>query len=185
MNNPSLAWSDDDLIASCRDGDQRAWNVLVEKYKNLVYSVPVKYHLSPEDAADVFQAVWMELYSELFNLRQPGALRGWLVTVATHKCYQLKRRLAANTELVESDQIDPTILFPEQKQQIERTQMLMDAINLLPERCQRMVRMLFFSDPPMSYSAVAGKLNLAEGSIGFIRGRCLKKLRSALEQMGF
>jgi RNA polymerase sigma factor (sigma-70 family) len=90
MNNPSLAWSDDDLIASCRDGDQRAWNVLVEKYKNLVYSVPVKYHLSPEDAADVFQAVWMELYSELFNLRQPGALRGWLVTVATHKCYQLR-----------------------------------------------------------------------------------------------
>jgi DNA-directed RNA polymerase specialized sigma subunit len=84
-----------------------------------------------------------------------------------------------------SAQIDPTILFPEQKQQIERTQMLMDAINLLPERCQRMVRMLFFSDPPMSYSAVAGKLNLAEGSIGFIRGRCLKKLRSALEQMGF
>lgn len=185
MMPPSLTLSDEELVAACREGDQDAWNTLVEKYKNLVYSVPVKYRLSPEDAADIFQAVWMELYAELFRLRQPGALRGWLLKVTTHKCYQLKRKFPSRGEAVETEQVDPRILFPEWQLELERAQMLRDAIELLPERCQEMLRMLFFSDPPLPYSVVAERLSLAEGSIGFIRARCLKKLRGALEQMGF
>ena len=52
-------------------------------------------------------------------------------------------------------------------------------------RCQEMIRLLFFSDPPLPYNEVAQRLGLATGSIGFIRGRCLKKLQSVLEDMGF
>lgn len=45
--------------------------------------------------------------------------------------------------------------------------------------------MLFFDDPPRAYDEVARTLSLAKGSIGFIRGRCMDKLRSALEEAGF
>jgi DNA-directed RNA polymerase specialized sigma24 family protein len=37
----------------------------------------------------------------------------------------------------------------------------------------------------LPYAEVATRLGLAEGSIGFIRGRCLKKLRQTLESMAF
>jgi DNA-directed RNA polymerase specialized sigma24 family protein len=48
-----------------------------------------------------------------------------------------------------------------------------------------MVQLLFYQDPPVPYAEVARQMGLAEGSIGFIRGRCLEKLRTFLEQKGF
>jgi DNA-directed RNA polymerase specialized sigma24 family protein len=48
-----------------------------------------------------------------------------------------------------------------------------------------MIRMLFFEQPPLRYAEVAQRLHLAPGSIGFIRGRCLKRLKQVLEKKGF
>ena len=48
-----------------------------------------------------------------------------------------------------------------------------------------MVRLLFYEQPPLPYNEVARRLGLATGSIGFIRGRCLQKLRAQLKAAGF
>ena len=48
-----------------------------------------------------------------------------------------------------------------------------------------MIGMLFFESPSRPYEEVAKELGLATGSIGFIRGRCLKKLRERLKKEGF
>jgi len=45
--------------------------------------------------------------------------------------------------------------------------------------------MLFFEGSARPYQEIAKELGIATGSIGFIRGRCLKKLRQALEKGGF
>src|SRR3974377_1861876 len=90
--SPSPAWSDEDLVAECLSGSQQAWTALVSKYKNLVYSVPVRNRMNPEDAADVFQSVWFELHGELHRLRNPGAVRSWLMTVAANQCYRWKKK---------------------------------------------------------------------------------------------
>ncbi|HLK18666.1 MAG TPA: sigma-70 family RNA polymerase sigma factor [Bryobacteraceae bacterium] len=187
LSKPERSWSDEELLQECLQGNEQAWGALIDKYRNLVYSVPVKYRMPPEDAADVFQAVWTDLFSELPRLRSAGALRSWLITVAGHKCYQWKRKesirnLGSSPGL---EPVDPQATFVDWRQQVEREQMLRDAIEELPERCREMVRLLFYQQPPSPYKEVADRLGLAEGSIGFIRGRCLKKLRTALETMGF
>ena len=185
---PTAAWNDRDLVRECLSGNQQAWAAIVEKYKGLVYSVPVRYRMSPQDAADVFQEVWFDLYSELPNLREPGALRGWLITVAWHKCYQWKLRLRRQEKSAgefEGELVSEGTSFLDWKERLEQEQLLREAVKTLPDRCRVMVEMLFFQDPPVPYADVARQLGLAEGSIGFIRGRCLKKLRAALEQMGF
>jgi RNA polymerase sigma factor (sigma-70 family) len=184
---PERSWSDEVLLTQCLQGNEQAWGALVDKYRNLVYSVPVKYRMPPEDAADVFQAVWTDLFSELPRLRSAGALRSWLITVAGHKCYQWKRQQGIRNRGAEpgAEPTDPQATFVEWRQEVEREQMLRDAIDELPERCREMVSLLFYQQPPLPYKEVADRLGLAEGSIGFIRGRCLKKLRTALENMGF
>jgi len=48
-----------------------------------------------------------------------------------------------------------------------------------------MIRLLFFVEPAVPYREVARRLGLATGSIGFIRGRCLRRLQKTLQQMGF
>ena len=68
---------------------------------------------------------------------------------------------------------------------LQQEQLVRDAVSELSPRCERLVRMLFFENPPRPYQDIAKKLDLATGSIGFIRGRCLSKLRKQLEKMGF
>ncbi len=63
--------------------------------------------------------------------------------------------------------------------------MIREAIEQIPPRCRQMIELLFFEHPPLGYTEVAARLHLAKGSIGFIRGRCLKRLKRILEEKGF
>lgn len=187
---PSRTWDDAALVAACQAGDERAWSALIAKYKQLVYSVPRKYRMSDEDAADIFQAVWIELYNELPKLRNANSIRGWLLTVASHQAFHLKRKSVtrAQREGAEFDEeLAPVAAEPEPDllQEAEREQTLREAIAQLSSRCQEMVRLLFYQEPPMPYAQVAERLGLAIGSIGFIRGRCLQRLQKFLRDGGF
>jgi RNA polymerase sigma factor (sigma-70 family) len=169
-------------------GNEQAWSTLIGKYKNLIYSIPMKYGASPEDAADIFQSVCLELFSELPRLRKTAALRSWLITVTAHQSFHWKRKVRrrAEDELTplgeETLGMDPS---PDLIEQVEREQMLREAVAQLPARCQEMIRLLFYQQPQVSYRDVAQRLGLATGSIGFIRGRCLKRLQRTLEKAGF
>jgi RNA polymerase sigma factor (sigma-70 family) len=181
--------SDEKLIKACLKGDAEAWAALIDKYKNLIYSIPVKFGMY-QDAADIFQAVCVDLMSELPNLREHRALPKWLIQTCYHRCLQQRRLAGRHVELEPehaekpADNAEPTL--PEQMLvQLEQEQLLRDVIAEMPERCERMIQMLFFETPARPYDEVAKELGLATGSIGFIRGRCLAQLKKQLEKKGF
>ena len=185
---PDRTWSDERLIRGCLKGDDRSWSALIDKYKNLIYSIPLKYGATPEDAADIFQSVCLELFNELPRLRKRASFRSWLITVTAHQAFHWKRRTRRRAE----DELTPaaeetleTEPVPDVVEQVEREQVLRDAIAELPPRCRDMITMLFFQEPQLPYRDVARQLGLAVGSIGFIRGRCLKRLQRMLEGRGF
>ncbi len=187
---PDIAWSDERLVGQCLKGDERAWAALIDKYKNLIYSIPIKYGAAREDAADLFQAVCLELFSELPKLRKAGALRSWLISITVHKAFHWKKKARRRSD-IESPGMDQDLIeqsAPESRafiEELEREQMVRDAVSRLPARCKEMVRLLFYEQPPIPYAEVSQRLGLATGSIGFIRGRCLKRLQKLLDDMGF
>jgi hypothetical protein len=71
--------SDQQLVRDCLIGKATAWSDLIFRYKNLIFSIPIRYGFSEEDSADIFQAVCMDLLAELHSLREPKALAGWLI----------------------------------------------------------------------------------------------------------
>jgi RNA polymerase sigma factor (sigma-70 family) len=182
------AAEDEKLVQACLNGDENAWNRLIDKYKRLIYSVPVKYGLSPEDSADIFQNVCVDLFTNLAKLRKVESLRSWLITVATHKCFHHKRQQRQDVELDAMEQEVAEDLAPATEmvlQEVQEEQAVRDALQRLTPRCAELVRMLFFEQPPVPYNEVAQKLGLATGSIGFIRGRCLSRLQKILAELGF
>ncbi len=187
---PDAAWSDERLVSRCLKGDELAWAALIDKYKNLIFSIPIKDGANSEDAADLFQAVCLELFSELPKLRKAGSVRSWLISVTLHKAFHWKRRRRRQSDL-ESTGVDPDDLelkTPETRaviEELEREQMVREAVESLPARCREMIRMLFYEQPPVPYKELSQRLGLAAGSIGFIRGRCLKRLQKRLDEMGF
>jgi RNA polymerase sigma factor (sigma-70 family) len=188
MNVPGTDWSNTRLVEECLRGNEQAWNVLVDRYKGLVYSIPFRYGAMQQDAADIFQAVCLDLFSELPRLRDAEALQGWLIRVTTHKCYRWKRQqpaLSTEWDEQEVEQVSTGGLPPDLMAELEQEQLIREALTELPPRCRQMIELLFFEQPPLPYDEVARRLRLAKGSIGFIRGRCLKRLKDILETKGF
>jgi RNA polymerase sigma factor (sigma-70 family) len=180
-------WPDDRLVAECLKGNEKAWSALLDKYKNLIFSIPIKMEMY-DDAADIFQAVCLDLLSDLPRLREPRALPKWLMQTCYHKCLQYQRRAERHVPLDEGQEdssASSASLPDDMLAQLEREQIVRDAMTELNPRCERLVRMLFFESPPRPYQEIASQLGIATGSIGFIRGRCLWKLRKQLEKKGF
>jgi len=183
---------DEQLIGRCLKGDQEAWSALIDRYKNLIYSIPMKLGMH-QDAGDIFQSVCVDLLSELPRLREHRALPKWLMQTCYHKCLHYQRAADRLVELApegaDSNAAPPASsaddLPEDMLVQLEQEQILRDAISELPEKCERMVRLLFFEFPPRPYENIAEELGMATGSIGAIRGRCLAYLRKHLEKRGF
>jgi len=185
--NPMADWSEARLVKKCLDGDEAAWSALIDRYKNLIFSIPIKYRMSREEATDVFQMVCLELLSELPRIREPKALPKWILLVTTHKCYHLKNQDRRNQEKTEGfAKTLQKALPPEAEtivQQAESEQQVREAISSLPHRCQKLIRLLFFEEPARPYDEVAIMLGLARGSVGFTRQQCLDRLRRKMEEI--
>src|ERR1700737_882040 len=91
-SSADVSWSDTLLVGECLRGNQTAWGALIDKYKNLIYSIAIRRGFSQDDATDIFQTVAAQLLSELTRLRQPEALSSWLIQVTSHKCLQWQRQ---------------------------------------------------------------------------------------------
>jgi RNA polymerase sigma factor (sigma-70 family) len=175
-------------VKECLSGNEAAWSQLIDKYKALIYSIPIKYNLPLHEAADVFQATCVELLVRLPELRQPRALPKWLMQVAHHECYRVKRlsqRVVSRDGEKDTPEPETPPIAESLVQQTQEEQMLREAMAVLTPQCRRLVEMLFFESPSRPYAQVAAELGLALGSIGFTRQKCIERLRRQLEELGF
>lgn len=168
------------LVVRATEGDQRAWNEIVERFAPLVYAICTRYRLGSHDIEDVGQTVWLLLVEHLDKLREPAALPGWLATTTTRECLRVVKAASRSEwrgsgqddslQFVDDRAIDEEILMA------ERNAVLRELFAELPVRCQQLLSMLM-SDPPDSYATIHQALGIPIGSIGPQRARCLDRLR--------
>jgi RNA polymerase sigma factor (sigma-70 family) len=173
--NPALT-----LVIRARDGDERAWAALVERYAPLIWSLCRRYRLDATEAADVGQNVWLLLVNQLGKIRDPAALPGWLATTTRRECQRVLNIAqvphAARYELDAENILDGKADTIEQGLlAAERDAALREAFTHLPPRDQQLIALLI-EDPPVPYAEISTRLGIAVGSIGPIRRRCLDKL---------
>src|SRR5215467_696345 len=158
------------LVERARDGDQHAWNELVERYAPLVWSVCNRYQLNRTDIDDVGQTVWLLLVEQLGNLRVSAALPGWLATTTTRECLRVLR--AARRYDLADPQADSLVpagtdhaLIEQEVLAAELNASLRAAFADLPPRCRQLLSMLL-SDSPLPYAKISSTLEIPIGSIG-------------------
>jgi RNA polymerase sigma factor (sigma-70 family) len=169
-----------DLVRRAQNGEQQAWDELVERYAPLIWSICRRFRLEGADAEDVSQAVWLTLVSSLDRLRDPAALPGWLVTTTQRECGRARRAAGTRSEsryvLATEDLPDTEIAAVEEELlRAERNAAFRDALTRLPPGYQQLLTLLM-ADPPVPYAEISAKLGIATGSIGPTRRRCLDRL---------
>jgi RNA polymerase sigma factor (sigma-70 family) len=180
----SIRWTDARLVRGCVTGNHDAWSALVGKYKNLIFSIPLKYGFSREEAADIFQVVCTELLSQLPRFRDARDLPKWIVKATALICYHRKREEPNNQPRAgEISRWFQEPLPPEAERivhMVEPEQALRNAMSELTPQCRQLVRSLFFEQPARSYEEIAQELGLARNSLRFARQPSLGQLRRKL-----
>jgi RNA polymerase sigma factor (sigma-70 family) len=188
---PSPARSDRELLAACLQGDAAAWEALIARYQRLIYSIPIKMGLSPNDAADVFQSVCLKLLEHISTLRNQDKISSWLTITTRRESWRLalqRRRehvLASYESNDGADELselpDRQVPLDEQQARSEQQEILRQAVEQLPERCRQLIKLLFYSRADLSYDEIARQLDIPRDSMGPTRARCLAKLKKLLE----
>src|ERR1700751_2816841 len=132
------ATSDEQLIHRCLDADQQAWAALIDRYKNLIYSIPMKLGMH-QDAGDIFQAVCLSWLANLSQLRKERALPKWLIQTGYHECLRHQRAAGRTVGLDSSDIETPVDAKPLAENVVietEEEQTLRAAVSEMPQRCR-------------------------------------------------
>ena len=177
--------SDWELLQRCRKGSEAAFQQIVKRYERLVFAVALRYGLLDDDAADVAQQTFTLMLAQMDSFHAESNLKGWLGTVARRQSWRCLQRydheqIESPESLVEiSERLQ--IQFTTPPSDIFVLEWLHESMAQLGGRCQQLLYALYFEATKPSYDEIVAQLNIAKGSIGPTRRRCLQKLRVYLE----
>jgi RNA polymerase sigma factor (sigma-70 family) len=164
------------LVARCRDGDESAWALLVERFSRYVYAISSQgFRLSRHDAEDVFQDVFARAYENLPKLRNDDAVRPWLAQLTRRLCID---RLREATREVPAEDLEPDGL-DDVIEMLDEAMSVRDGLAKIGEPCGDMLDRFYARD--QSYRTIGDELDLPAGTIASRISRCLEKLKGAME----
>lgn len=165
------------------DGDAGAGGELVDLLTPVLWHTARAYRVDTSTAEDVVQNAWLALARRREHVRDPQAVLAWLLVT-------VRRDAARTAASARAAAVDPEPLLAARPDPApgpaatvideDRARRLWLAVSRLSERCQRLLRVIAFSDRP-DYASLSVDLGMPLGSIGPTRGRCLKKLRESLD----
>jgi RNA polymerase sigma-70 factor (ECF subfamily) len=89
---------DFELIKRARDGDDSAFNLVVQTYRKRILGTIARLIGRPEDVEDVGQEVFLRLYFSLDQLRTPEMFEPWLYRLTVNAAYDYLRRQRRRSE---------------------------------------------------------------------------------------
>ena len=164
-----------ELLTACRAGDPEAWELLVERYERLVFSVALRNGVTREEAADITQMTFIALLESIGKLREEQRVASWLMSVARRLAWRQRRRSDRERLGLEG------VSWPDDAIATwERVTVVHEGLQRLGRACRDLIQALYFDPASPSYAAVAERLGRPIGGIGPMRARCLQRLRSLL-----
>ncbi|HQU70816.1 MAG TPA: sigma-70 family RNA polymerase sigma factor [Calditrichia bacterium] len=165
---------DQKLIAEAREGKDKAFEQLLNKYRNLVYHVMIKMVRNPQEAEDLTQEAFIKAFKALTSFNEDYAFSTWLMKIATNNCIDHLRKKKLKTLSIDEPvqykdepvKIEVPDHEPTPEHQLlnrERSAMINNAIDGLPERYRHVI--LLRHKEEKSYEEIAEILKLPLGTV--------------------
>ena len=158
---------------------------IVERYCGMLAAIGHQFHLTPEEREDAAQSTWLQLFRHIEQIRNPDCVGGWLATTMRRQCISVhRRRYLENpvSDLPESSAGSATSDLADAVAHRQAVKRLHEAVDRLPDRERRLIQLQLDPAQPR-YAEISRSLGMPVGSIGPIRGRALRKLRSLLRDL--
>lgn len=141
--------TDTDIIRLVLGGDRQSYSLLVDRYRNYVFTVVLRYIKVREDAEEVAQDVFVKAYRSLADFRGASKFSTWLYTIATTSCLTFLRKKKPETHSLDqehvaeaADSIDSG-MRANQVEQKSKVEMVNRAIGLLSPDDARVITLFY------------------------------------------
>lgn len=188
LRTPDIA--DGVLAQQSLAGDQLAFESLVKRYNGPLFNFICRFLGDYDQASDILQQVFLQLYISLPNLRTGEPLKAWLFQVARNRCLdELRKKRAIHFSDLESstdeDDVSPLAAMPDTgplpEEVAERHDLqacLQKAIEALPPKFRSVVLLRYASQ--LSFSEIGHVLNMPEATAKTYFQRAKPLLRTLL-----
>ncbi len=104
MTSPYGTLADTELVTGARDGDTRAFDELVRRYRDKVYRLSFKILRNEDDAAEALQDAFLSAYRGLSSFKAESTFSTWLYRIATNASLMKYRKRRDNLVSLEQSQ---------------------------------------------------------------------------------
>src|SRR5882757_11521933 len=99
------------LIQRCLQGDQLAWDAIVQQYRRKVFNVAYKFVGRHEEAEDLTQDIFIKIFKSLATFDRRANFQTWLISVSRNLCIDHYRSVRKERETIDR-QVDANELAP-------------------------------------------------------------------------
>jgi len=192
MSKAHEAPSDEALAERARDGDVRAFELLVTRYQAPLFNYLRRMIGNASEAEDVLQDTFMKVYRHLDRFRPDGRFRSWLYRIATNTCRDALRRRKLRRVFSLDAGRNPEDAPPveryasrapnpaEKAAEAELAERLARAVEALPMKHRAVFLMARYDG--MSYEEIAESLRIPVGTVKSRMNTAVNALMDALEE---
>lgn len=178
------------LIKNLKAKNEEAFKILVEKYKDLVYNTIIPIIQNIDDADDLTQEVFIQIYKSIKNFKEKSSLSTWIYKISISKAYEhlrykkRKKRFSILVNIFRED--DSLIDIPDfhhpgiQLEQKENAKILFDAIEKLPDNQKKAY--ILKNIQGLSYKKISDIMEKSVASVESILFRAKNNLKNILEK---
>ncbi len=172
-----------EIIAKVRQGDTRAYSILVDKYQNIVFSLALRILKNREEAEEMAQEAFIRAFRSLESFRGNSRFSTWLYTIAYNSCLsQVRKNKLSHSG---NSGLDPGVEIWEEQENREneeqRSCCLEAALKKLPEEDYLLVILHYYDNQRIDeISRITG---LGESNVKVRLHRARKKLQAMMNEM--
>ncbi|MCK9562552.1 MAG: sigma-70 family RNA polymerase sigma factor [Bacteroidales bacterium] len=170
----SKAKQDIVLVEQALKGDQKAYALLLKKYRDTIYYMLLKMVKNQNDADDLTIEAFGKAFRNLSQYTSEYAFSTWLFRIASNNCIDFLRKKRAITipidTAAESDEgysgivIQATDLNPEEHMiKNQKTEELMEIVQQLKPRYRQLIELRYFKE--LAYEEIAQHMQLPLGTV--------------------
>ena len=182
--------TDSNLINQAKAGDSKAYDKLLKKYKNSVYNLVIRMVRNSHEAEDLTQEAFIKAFNSLSSFNEEFAFSTWLYKIATNNCidffrkrklqtYSLDKPIQYKDSEIQHEIPDPDLTPEKSIEASERSIIIRDAINNLPEKYRKAIELRHSEEK--SYEEISDILRLPLGTVKARIFRAREMLNKALK----
>ena len=162
---------DDKLVERCLQGDDYAWEMLVNSYGKRIYNLGYRYTNRRDEAEDLTQDILIRVYQNLKSYRaESGSFQNWILRVARNLVIDHYRQVRRFPQSGGSEELETMNIQDEKApnpqraaEQLEASAFLQSGLQSLSPELKEAIILRDLEG--MAYSDMAGMLNVPEGTV--------------------